>query len=232
MAPRGKFIAIEGVDGAGKRTQIELLSRVLSARGLPHARLSFPRYHSFFGQMVARYLNGQFGRLGEVDPHFSALLFAGDRLEAKAELEAALAQGKTLVADRYVGSNLAHQAARVSPDDRDEFVRWLKKLEYEIYRLPAEDLVVYLRLPAIEAQRLVGSKAARDYTTLRRDLQEADLAHLEAAALVYDRLAKEPNWVTIECFDAAGKALRPPEAIHRELLASVDARVLHLASTA
>ncbi len=226
MPPRGKFIAIEGIDGSGKRTQLELLARVFAARGIPHARVSFPRYDSSFGRLVARYLNGEFGRLDAVDAHFSALLFAGDRFEAKAELEAALAAGKTILADRYVGSNLAHQTARVGPQRREEFLSWLKRLEYGIYGLPPEDLVVYLRLPAVQAQRWVGLKATREYTQLQRDLQEADLKHLEQAALVYDRLATEPNWVTIECFDPAGGDLRPPDVIHAEVLAAVEARVL------
>ncbi len=226
MAHRGKFIAIEGIDGSGKRTQIDLLSRALDARGVAYMRYSFPRYESSFGRLVARYLNGEFGRLEVVDAHFSALLFAGDRFESKAELEAAQAQGKTILADRYIGSNLAHQTARVSPQRREEFLSWLKRLEYGIYALPAEDLVVYLRLPAVEAHRLIGLKSAREYTALQRDLQEADLKHLEQAALVYDRLATDPNWATVECFDAAKGILRPPEEIHRAVLAAVEARVL------
>jgi dTMP kinase len=230
MAHRGKFIAMEGIDGSGKRTQIDLLSRALDARGVAYVRYSFPRYESSFGQLVARYLNGEFGRLDAVDAHFSALLYAGDRFESRAELEAALAEGKTILADRYIGSNLAHQTARVGPQGREEFLSWLKRLEYGIYGLPAEDLVVYLRLPAIEAQRLVGLKAAREYTQLQRDLQEADLKHLEQAALVYDRLATEPNWVTVECFDAAKGELRPPEGIHRAVLAAVEALLLKPAS--
>ncbi len=230
MAHRGKFIAIEGIDGSGKRTQIELLSRALDARGVAHVRYSFPRYESSFGRVVARYLNGEFGRLEAVDAHFSALLFAGDRFEAKAELEAALAEGKTILTDRYIGSNLAHQTARVGSQRREEFLTWLKRLEYGIYGLPAEDLVIYLRLPALEAHHLVGLKLARDYTTLQRDLQEADLKHLEQAALVYDRLATEPNWVTIECFDAATHELRPPEAVHRAVFAAVETRLVGLAS--
>ena len=151
-------MAVEGIDGSGKRTQIDLLSRVLEARGVAHVRYSFPRYESSFGRLVARYLNGEFGRLDSVDAHFSALLFAGDRFESKAELEAALAEGKTVLADRYIGSNLAHQTARVSPQRREEFLSWLRRLEYGIYGLPAEDLVIYLRLPAVEAHRLVGLK--------------------------------------------------------------------------
>jgi dTMP kinase len=229
MPHRGKFIAIEGIDGAGKRTQIDRLSGAFDARAVPYARYSFPRYESSFGRLVARFLNGEFGRLDAVDAHLSALLYAGDRFEARAELEAALAAGKTVLADRYVGSNLAHQGARVGPQRREDFISWLKRIEYGIYGLPAEDLVIYLRLPAIEAHRLVGLKSTRDYTTLERDLQEADLKHLEQAALVYDRLATEPNWVTVECFDMAAGQLRPPEEVHRGVMAAVEARLMGLA---
>ncbi|PYU36360.1 MAG: thymidylate kinase [Acidobacteria bacterium] len=226
MTHRGKFIAIEGIDGSGKRTQIDLLSSALEARGIDHVRYSFPRYESSFGRLVARYLNGEFGRLDTVDAHFSALLYAGDRFEAKGELAAALASGRTVLADRYVGSNLAHQTARVGPQRREEFLSWLKRLEYGIYGLPVEDLVIYLRLPAVEAHRLVGLKTSREYTSLQRDLQEADLKHLEQAALVYDRLATEPNWVTVECFDSTAGALLPPEVIHRAVMAAVEAQLV------
>ncbi len=229
MPRPGKFIAIEGIDGSGKRTQIDLLSRALEARSVPHVRYSFPRYESTFGRLVARYLNGEFGQLEAVDAHLSALLFAGDRFECKGELEAALAEGKTVLADRYIGSNLAHQTARVGAQRREEFLSWLKRVEYGIYGLPVEDLVIYLRLPVVEAHRLVALKAAREYTDLQRDLQEADLKHLEQAALVYDRLATEPNWVTVECFDAAAGALRTAEMIHRAMMAATEARLVGLA---
>jgi dTMP kinase len=222
MASNGKFIAIEGIDGSGKHTQIELLCKAFDARGIPFTRFSFPRYDSSFGQLVACYLNGEFGSLGAVDPHFSALLFAGDRFESKGELEGALAQGKVILADRYIASNLAHQTARVGSQRREEFSSWLKRLEYGIYGLPAEDLVLYMRVPAVEAQRMVGRKVARKYTNRKRDLQEADLRHLEQAALVYDRLATEATWRTIECWDSAKDALRPPEEIHAEVIAAVD----------
>jgi dTMP kinase len=226
MARRGKLIALEGIDGSGKRTQLDLLVRALESRGLETMRTSFPRYESFFGKLVGRFLNGDFGALDEVDPHFSALLYAGDRFEAKAELEAALATGKTVLLDRYIGSNLAHQTARVAPGKRDAFLSWLKHLEYGIYGLLAEDLVVYLRVPAAEAHRLVGLKSARNYTTRRHDLQEADVRHLEQAAEIYDRLVTEPNWVRIECVDASSGALSAPEKIHQDVLAAVESRIL------
>ena len=226
MSTRGKLIALEGIDGSGKRTQLYMLARSLSERNVPLSQISFPRYDGFFGKLVARFLNGDFGPLDAVDAHFSALLYAGDRYEAKPGIESELSAGRTVLADRYIGSNLAHQGARVRSDDRGEFIDWLKKLEYEIYSLPAEDLVIYLRIPVAEAHRLVGEKGARNYTKLRRDILESDIAHLKAAAEVYDELARQPHWVRIECFDANACALRSPDAIHAEILSTIETRFL------
>lgn len=231
MATRGKLIALEGIDGSGKQTQLDLLAHELDARGQATFRISFPRYGSFFGKLVGRYLNGEFGALSAVDPHFSALLYAGDRFEAKAEIEGALFSGKVVLADRYIGSNLAHQSARVPPEQREEFLMWLRRLEYGLYSLPAEDLVVYLRVPVAEAHRLVGLKSTRAYTNLKRDIQEADIKHLEQTATIYDRLATEANWARIDCINAASGALYAPEEIHRAVLQAVESRVLPRAST-
>src|SRR5580704_14824805 len=136
MSSRGKFIAIEGIDGSGKRTQLDLLARELRSRGVDCAQFSFPRYESSFGRLVAQYLNGDFGPLTAVDAHLSALLYAGDRFEAKPDLKAALSTGNIVLSDRYVASNMAHQTARMAPELRTTFIAWLKHLEYEIYGLP------------------------------------------------------------------------------------------------
>jgi dTMP kinase len=225
MPARGKFIVLEGIDGSGKRTQLDMLARAFASRNVPFAQISFPRYDGFFGKLAARYLNGEFGSLEAVDPHFSALLYAGDRFEAKPKIESDLASGQTLLADRYIGSNLAHQGARVPREKRAEFLQWLRQLEYQVYALPAEDLVIYLRVPPAEAHRLIGEKGARTYTKLQRDIQESNLAHLEATSEVYDQLAQQPNWLRIECYDSAANALRSPESIHQEILAAVQANV-------
>ncbi|MGB7023628.1 MAG: hypothetical protein WBD73_07495 [Candidatus Acidiferrales bacterium] len=226
MPARGKFIALEGIDGSGKRTQLEMLSRALRKRGLAHVTVSFPHYGGFFGRMVARYLNGEFGNLPEVDAHFSALLYAGDRLENKLRLEENLAQGKMILADRYIGSNLAHQGARVPRRQLAEFLRWLEQLEYGVYGLPREDIVIYLRLPAAKAQTMVGKKHRRGYTRRRHDLQEANLAHLKAAARIYTLLAKRQNWRAVNCMDRDEREMLAPEMIHRQVMEVVDSRVL------
>lgn len=238
MAPRGKLIVLEGIDGSGKRTQLEMLARALASRDILFTQLSFPRYDGFFGKMVAQFLNGEFGSLDSVDPHFSALLYAGDRLDARRTIEENLSAGNAVLADRYIGSNLAHQGARVPRGKRAEFLVWLKKLEYEIYALPPEDLVIYLRAPAEAAHRLVGQKAARNYTRRRRDILEASIAHLKTASEVYDQLSRQRNWATIECGapqgrrtggrrkEPGGSSLRSPETIHRDIMNAIESRVL------
>ena len=203
-----------------------MLARSLTERGIALSQVSFPRYEGFFGKLVAQFLNGDFGPLDAVDAHFSALLYAGDRFEAKRKIEADLAAGHTVLADRYIGSNLAHQGARVPREKREEFLKWLKQLEYEIYALPVEDLVIYLRVPVADAHRLIGQKGARGYTKLDRDILESDIAHLEAATGVYEQLAKQPNWLKIDCFDAKSGSLRAPHVIHAEILAEIDSRIL------
>src|SRR5438046_10436153 len=90
MPVRGKLIAIEGIDGSGKRTQVELLATALRTQGHSVHSTGFPQYVSWFGKMVGQFLNGELGPLESVDPHFTALLYAGDRYEAKPRLETAL----------------------------------------------------------------------------------------------------------------------------------------------
>lgn len=221
MNPPGKLIAIEGIDGSGKRTQVELLAKALIAGGHAVYSTGFPQYDSWFGKMVGQFLNGDFGALETVDPHFSALLYAGDRFEAKPRLEAALTQGKIVLVDRYIGSNLAHQTARTKETDRPAFTSWIEHLEYSIYNLPRETMVLYLRVPPRQAQELVGRKSARSYTTAKKDLLEASLRHLEDAAAMYDQLSRRPNWTTIPCFDETRGAMRSQKHIAAEILAAV-----------
>lgn len=215
------MIAIEGIDGSGKRTQVELLAAALRERGHSVFATGFPQYDSWFGKMVGQFLNGEMGPLESVDPHFSALLYAGDRFEAKTKLETALNNGQIVLVDRYIGSNLAHQTARVDSAKRAAFQEWIEHLEYGIYGLPKEDLVLYLRVPAVEAQKLVAMKSTRSYTSAQKDILEASLRHLEDAAQMYDSLSKRANWNTIECFDGKRNQMREAEKIGQEILGTV-----------
>lgn len=221
MNQRGKLIAVEGIDGSGKGTQVRRLAAELQTRGYRVMSTGFPQYSSWFGRMVGQFLNGDYGPLETVDPHFTALLYAGDRFECKHAIVDALQNGSVVLADRYIASNLAHQTARSAPDKRAEFRAWIEHLEYGIYGLPSEDLVLYLRLTPAAAQTLVAKKSAREYTDAAHDLLEADLAHLRDAADQYDELARRPNWRTIDCFDEERQLVRPPENIFSQILEAV-----------
>src|SRR5262245_7692898 len=107
MSTRGKLIAVEGIDGSGKGTQVRLLARELGSQGYRVLSTGFPQYESWFGKMVGQFLNGDFGPLDSVDPHFTALLYAGDRFECKQPIVEALESGGIVLADRYIASNLA-----------------------------------------------------------------------------------------------------------------------------
>lgn len=214
------LLAIEGIDGAGKGTLTRALLARAAAAGVAAASLSFPRYgETRFARLIADYLNGRFGRLDEVSEHFTATLYAGDRLETLERLRTLLASHRLLVLDRYVASNAAYNAAKLPAAARPGFLDWLYELEHDTFGLPLADVTCLLRTPPALAARLVGRKAKRDYTTAKADLHEADPSYLERVAGLYDELARtarRSRWLVLDSTDAGG-ALRPPEVIADEL---------------
>ena len=134
----GRLIAIEGIDGSGKRTQLDLLEKALRDAGVAVYSTGFPQYDSWFGKMVGQFLNGELGSLESVDPHFTALLYAGDRFEAKPKIEAALERGQNRPDRSLHRLPISPIRPRASlPEKREDFRRWIEHLEYEIYEPPA-----------------------------------------------------------------------------------------------
>jgi len=199
---KGKFIVIEGSDGAGKKTQADELMKALTKDGYDLAYYDFPQYStSFFGAMVGRYLNGEFGGVDDVSPYLSSVLFAGDRFEAAEKMHKDLTAGKIIIANRYMQSNLAFQSAKLADESaKQQFRDWLNKLEYDIFKIPAPDIIVYLSLPYIVSQQLVDKKSKRDYTAKKRDIHEDNAGFLARVEKEYLALAKnEANWRLVEC---------------------------------
>src|SRR3989338_8493628 len=111
---RGRLIVIEGIDGSGKTTQIELLKEYLASQGVPLEVISFPRYEeNIYGRLIKRYLEGEFGSLEKINPYLMACIFAGDRMLAKDQIEQWLSEGKIVIANRYVSSSKAHMGANL-----------------------------------------------------------------------------------------------------------------------
>jgi dTMP kinase len=191
----GVLLAIEGIDGSGKGTQAARLADAARAAGYTVASFSFPTYDGNpFSRAVAGYLNGEFGSADEVHPELAAMLYAGDRFHARPQLVEAIAQHDLVVCDRYVGSNAAHQGAKLDGDQRAELLAWLDEVEYGEFALPRPDLVVLLDAPVALARQLVGRKAERSYTTLEADIHEADAEHSSATRDLYLELAARNNW--------------------------------------
>ena len=195
-----ELIVIEGIDGSGKGTQAARLVERLRSVGRRCELLSFPRYRDTqFGSKIGDFLNGRFGQLDQVSPFLVSLLFAGDRFESKQLLTRALAENDLVICDRYVASNIAHQAAKLDGAERDELIEWVRYVEHSLYELPQPRRTVFLDLPVVHATKLIALKAQRSYTNRAADLQEADSAYLQRVHDIYASLAAaEPGWLRID----------------------------------
>ena len=204
-----KFIAIEGIDGSGKGTQTAELKRYFDQSGLRCSTITFPRYsETMMGKQIGRFLNGEFGPLEHLHPIPISLMYAVERFESRGLIEEKLQQCDILIADRYVGSNLAHQGAHLSGEQRREFLEWIGQVEYGLFGVPRPDLVIVLDLPAVASADRVAMKNARDYTDQTTDLHESDRKYLESVREVYLQLCEQnETWHLSPCLNQSGEAL-------------------------
>ena len=188
------LIVIDGIDGSGKTTQTDLLVKKLKENGYQTVTLDFPQYQQFFGQMVGRFLKGDYGSIDQVDPHLASTLYAFDRWQSKQKLEKWLKSNKIIILNRYTTANLIHQAIKASPQKREQFIKWVEKMEYDILGLPKPDLVIYLSLPAKLSYALITKRGNQ------KDIHEADINHLKTASAQGQKLAKtRRNWHLLNC---------------------------------
>jgi dTMP kinase len=190
---KGFFIAIEGIDAVGKRTQTSILHSWLTSKGLATLSISFPFYETAIGGEIKKFL------AGEVDypPQVRAMLYSANRWEKKADLERMLANSDTVLVNRYTGSNLAYGVPSGLKLD------WLLRLESG---LPKPDLVLILDAPPA---KLV---ARRGET---KDSYERNLELQSKARRVYLELAKKFRWRLID-------ANRDVDETSREVTSVVD----------
>ncbi len=209
----GKFIVIEGTDGAGKTTQIKLLESALKKESIAYKVIDFPRYKdNEYGKLIRRYLLGEFGNLENVSPYLASLPYAGDRLLAKPQITKWLEQGKLVIANRYAASNKAHMVVKLPLEKRQKFIDWLDNLEYKVNKIPEEDLVILLFLnhPKI-AQKNINIRGRQ------KDIHEDNLKYQKEVSYAFLNLSKqEKNWQVVNC--AKNNKMRKPEEIHKEIL--------------
>lgn len=204
---RGRLIVIDGSDGSGKATQTGLLVERLRADGIRVETLDFPQYeHNLAGKLIGECIAGEHGDFLHSDPYVASVLYAVDRFEAKQRLEGWLAEGVTVVLDRYVSANQIHQGGKVADDTkRADFLAWLDRLEYGVFDLPRPDLTIYLYMPTELSVTLLKDKRAKDKKNSylaggKQDTVELDIAYLEHAQMAAAWLMQhQSRWRKIEC---------------------------------
>ena len=147
---RGKFIVFEGIDGSGKATQVKLLKEHLEREGFKVEKIDFPRHGENPAFFVDKYLTGKYGTAEEVGPYRGSIFYALDRYDASFKINDWLKEGKIVLIDRYVASNIGHQGGKITDkEERKKFFRWLYDLEYNIFKIPRPDFTFILCPPSI-----------------------------------------------------------------------------------
>lgn len=221
------LVVLEGLDGAGKSTQVKKLRTYLESLFGSLEYVHFPRYDApVYGDLISRFLRGDFGSNEAVHPQLVALLFAEDRHGAAPQMRKTLAAGGHILLDRYVYSNIAYQCAKLNdPVEAEKLRDWVFNTEYGDFELPKPDLNIFLDVPISFVESKLKSDRAgqdRDYLEGSQDIHEADIEFQKRVRTMYRRQCElDPKFIRIDCSDEYGQML-PPGAIFEKVRAVVD----------
>lgn len=221
------LVVLEGLDGAGKSTQVKKLRTYLESLWGSLEYVHFPRYDApVYGDLISRFLRGDFGSNETVHPQLVALLFAEDRHGAAPGMKKTLDGGGNILLDRYVYSNIAYQCAKLDDADEAERLRdWIFNTEYGDFELPKPDLNIFLDVPISFVESKLKSDRAgqdRDYLEGSQDIHEADIEFQKRVRAMYRRQCElDPKFIRIDCSDEYGQML-PPGAIFEKVRTVVD----------
>ena len=223
------FIVLEGLDGAGKSTQIKQLRALLQSRGIESEYVHFPRFEApVYGELIARFLRGELGSVESVDPYIVALLFAGDRADMAPQIRKWEAEGKVVIVDRYVYSNIGYQCAKIADaEGQQRLKQWILETEYGYYNIPRPDLSIFLDVPfSFTAKSLTELRTGDDraYLNGQSDIHESSLDLQQQVRRVYLEAAKTDACLkVVDCSNSEG-GMDSPEGI----FARIEALVLPL----
>ena len=214
----GTLFVIEGVDGSGKATQTDLLYQALQKQDKPVRKVSFPNYDSPSSSLIKMYLNGEFGSDPQsVNAFAPSVFFAVDRFASfRKDWQPFYENGGIIIADRYVTSNLVHQAGKIAEAaEKERYIHWLSDLEYNIFGLPRPDCVIFLDMPPAYSLRRRQQRNALKQG-LAQDIHEADQYYLQQAYENATAIAQQQQWHRINC--VTNDQIRSIEEIHTEIM--------------
>lgn len=218
---------IEGLDGSGKSTQVRKLKKYLERISESLEYIHFPRYDApVYGDLISRFLRGDFGDNNTVHPQLVALLFAEDRHAAAEHMKQALQRGGSILLDRYVYSNIAYQCAKLEDEEKALALReWIFNTEYGDFGLPVPDLNIFLDVPIeFVESKLTSNRSGsdREYLEGQKDIHEADIEFQKKVRAIYRRQCElDPKFIRIDCSDDYGFML-PPHEIFEKIKKVVD----------
>ena len=195
----GKLIVIEGLDGCGKSTQLELLGKRLVSAGVNCKTVSFPDYDSESSALVKMYLSGEFGSDPEsVNAYAAGLFYAVDRY---ASFRRAWGEfyngGGVILSGRYTTSNIVHQCSKLPQKEWDKYIEWLGDTEYNKMGIPKPDAVVFLDMPAEVTDKMLNNRYGGDQS--KKDIHESDREYELACRKTALYAAEKCGWIKVPC---------------------------------
>lgn len=208
----GRFIVIEGLDGSGKATQTKLLYSRFKKEGGKVAKIDFPQYGTKSAGLVEEYLNGKYGSSEEVGPYRASIFYACDRYDSSFKLRKWIEEGKIIISDRYISSNIGHQGGKIeNKKERKKYIKWLYDLEYNIFKIPKPDITFILKTSPSFSMKFSSKIIEKEKKKKResylgnkkRDIHEADKIHLTNTLSSYIWASKEfpKDFRVIECIE-------------------------------
>ena len=221
------FIVIEGLDGSGKSTQVNMLLEYLMKKEIKHRYIHFPRLEKgIYGQMIARFLRGEFGKLEDVHPYLVSLIYAGDRKEIAQKMYQWLDENNLLIVDRYVCSNIAYQGAKLQTDEeKEELADWIMNFEYEYHKIPKPDINIFLDVPFDFTRKKLGEVRTgddRDYLKGKKDIHEANFDFQKKVKEMY--LWQAGNYADFEIINCKGNdnEMLSPQQIFDNIIKTIN----------
>jgi dTMP kinase len=214
----GKLIIIDGSDGSGKATQTARLYERLKNEGLKVRKVEFPNYNSDSSALIKMYLNGQFGTdPNDVNPYAASTFYAVDRFASyKTEWKSFYDEGGIILCDRYTTSNMIHQAAKIQdPEEKYKFLDWLWDYEFNLFKLPVPDCVVFLNMPWEYSRRLMEERNNKFTGSSTKDIHERNNSYMEVSYKNALAVAEKYSWKKVNCTE--GNRVRSIEELHDEI---------------
>ncbi|MEG2831695.1 MAG: deoxynucleoside kinase, partial [Bacilli bacterium] len=211
----GKIIVLEGLDGSGKTTQVNIIKKYLESIGKKVRQVKLPNYENPSSTLVKLYLLGELGSLEEVNAYAVSSFYAVDRyVSYNNDWKTNYLKGDIIVSDRYTTSNIIYQMSKFPKEEWENYLTWLYDFEYQKLGLPQPTMVIYLDMHPNTSESLLEKRHTIENSP--QDIHEENIKFLTQARKVALYTAQKQNWKVISCCD--GQKPYPIETITKKII--------------